>query len=81
MKKQTRREQLGNKTLNVLIPVFSLLSTATCYDGRGRFYQGSVNITRSGIQCQPWNKQVCKHEQLSKSAIIAIGGSGIIINV
>ncbi|XP_023194565.1 muscle, skeletal receptor tyrosine-protein kinase [Xiphophorus maculatus] len=43
--------------------------TTTCYDGRGRFYQGSVNITRSGIQCQPWNKQVPHQHRLSVDVI------------
>uniref|UniRef100_A0A087Y3A2 receptor protein-tyrosine kinase n=1 Tax=Poecilia formosa TaxID=48698 RepID=A0A087Y3A2_POEFO len=43
--------------------------TTTCYDGRGRFYQGRVNITRSGIQCQPWNKQVPHQHRLSVDVV------------
>ncbi|KAM4719708.1 muscle, skeletal receptor tyrosine-protein kinase [Anableps anableps] len=43
--------------------------TTTCYNGRGRFYQGSVNITRSGIQCQPWNQQVPHQHRLSVNVI------------
>ncbi|OQR70746.1 tyrosine-protein kinase transmembrane receptor Ror2-like [Tropilaelaps mercedesae] len=30
---------------------------ATCVRGRGRFYQGRVNVTKSGIPCQPWDAQ------------------------
>lgn len=32
-------------------------ATATCVRGRGRFYQGRVNTTKSGIPCQPWDAQ------------------------
>ncbi|KAK1800578.1 hypothetical protein P4O66_005788 [Electrophorus voltai] len=30
---------------------------ATCYNGRGRFYQGTHNVTASGIPCQRWDQQ------------------------
>ncbi|XP_015240262.1 PREDICTED: muscle, skeletal receptor tyrosine-protein kinase [Cyprinodon variegatus] len=43
--------------------------TKTCYNGRGRFYQGSVNMTRSGIHCQPWNQQVPHQHRLSVDVI------------
>lgn len=31
--------------------------TYTCIKGRGRFYQGSVNKTKTGIPCQRWDAQ------------------------
>ncbi|XP_071207662.1 muscle, skeletal receptor tyrosine-protein kinase [Salvelinus alpinus] len=31
--------------------------TTTCYNDKGRFYQGPVNITSSGIPCQRWSQQ------------------------
>lgn len=31
--------------------------TTYCYNERGRFYQGSVNVTQSGIPCQKWSLQ------------------------
>uniref|UniRef100_A0A8C7S7M7 receptor protein-tyrosine kinase n=1 Tax=Oncorhynchus mykiss TaxID=8022 RepID=A0A8C7S7M7_ONCMY len=31
--------------------------TTTCYNDKGRFYQGPVNITGSGIPCQKWSQQ------------------------
>ncbi|KAH7971224.1 hypothetical protein HPB49_020466 [Dermacentor silvarum] len=31
--------------------------TVNCIKGRGRFYQGSVNVTKSGIPCQRWDVQ------------------------
>ena len=31
--------------------------TYTCIKGRGRFYQGPVNVTRTGIPCQRWDSQ------------------------
>uniref|UniRef100_A0A8C0J727 receptor protein-tyrosine kinase n=1 Tax=Chelonoidis abingdonii TaxID=106734 RepID=A0A8C0J727_CHEAB len=33
-------------------------TTTTCYKGNGRFYQGAVNVTTSGIPCQKWSEQV-----------------------
>uniref|UniRef100_A0A8C5DBM7 receptor protein-tyrosine kinase n=1 Tax=Gouania willdenowi TaxID=441366 RepID=A0A8C5DBM7_GOUWI len=43
--------------------------TTTCYNGRGRFYQGSDNMTRSGIQCQPWDQQAPHQHRLSVDVI------------
>ncbi|XP_034997259.1 muscle, skeletal receptor tyrosine-protein kinase [Hippoglossus stenolepis] len=43
--------------------------TTTCYNDRGRFYQGSVNVTRSGIPCQPWSQQVPHQHRLSVDVI------------
>ncbi|KAM9793457.1 muscle, skeletal receptor tyrosine-protein kinase isoform X1 [Syngnathus typhle] len=43
--------------------------TTTCYRDRGRFYQGSVNVTRSGIPCQPWDQQAPHQHRLSVDAI------------
>ncbi|XP_076346339.1 tyrosine-protein kinase transmembrane receptor Ror2-like isoform X2 [Tachypleus tridentatus] len=31
--------------------------TTDCVLGRGRFYQGTVNVTKSGIPCQSWDSQ------------------------
>ncbi|XP_072373434.1 muscle, skeletal receptor tyrosine protein kinase-like isoform X2 [Scyliorhinus torazame] len=33
------------------------LVTKMCYNDNGRFYQGSVNVTASGIPCQKWSQQ------------------------
>ncbi|XP_067339878.1 muscle, skeletal receptor tyrosine-protein kinase [Channa argus] len=43
--------------------------TTTCYNDRGRFYQGSVNVTRSGLPCQPWSEQVPHQHRLSVDVI------------
>ncbi|XP_019729622.1 muscle, skeletal receptor tyrosine-protein kinase [Hippocampus comes] len=43
--------------------------TTTCYSDRGRFYQGSVNVTRSGIPCQLWDQQVPHQHRLSVDAV------------
>ncbi|XP_040216595.1 muscle, skeletal receptor tyrosine-protein kinase isoform X1 [Rana temporaria] len=32
--------------------------TKTCYRGTGRHYQGNVNTTASGTQCQKWSQQL-----------------------
>lgn len=31
--------------------------TYTCIKGRGRFYQGPVNVTKTGLACQKWDSQ------------------------
>ncbi|XP_072444215.1 muscle, skeletal receptor tyrosine-protein kinase isoform X3 [Chiloscyllium punctatum] len=33
------------------------LITKVCYSDNGRFYQGMVNVTASGIPCQKWSEQ------------------------
>uniref|UniRef100_A0A8C7X3E4 receptor protein-tyrosine kinase n=1 Tax=Oryzias sinensis TaxID=183150 RepID=A0A8C7X3E4_9TELE len=38
--------------------------TTTCYNDKGRLYQGNINVTRSGIPCQPWNQQVPHQHRL-----------------
>uniref|UniRef100_A0A3Q3J6G5 receptor protein-tyrosine kinase n=1 Tax=Monopterus albus TaxID=43700 RepID=A0A3Q3J6G5_MONAL len=38
---------------------------AACYNDRGRFYQGSLNVTRSGIPCQLWSQQVPHQHRMS----------------
>ncbi|XP_062291107.1 muscle, skeletal receptor tyrosine-protein kinase [Scomber scombrus] len=43
--------------------------TRTCYIDRGRFYQGSTNVTRSGKPCQPWSQQVPHQHRLSVDVI------------
>eukprot|EP00093_Oithona_nana_P009614 09614.XXX_342720_345642_1 [CDS] Oithona nana genome sequencing. len=30
------------------------LATTNCIKGSGRFYQGHLNVTKSGLECQPW---------------------------
>ncbi|XP_077500568.1 tyrosine-protein kinase transmembrane receptor Ror2-like [Amblyomma americanum] len=35
--------------------------TVNCIKGRGRFYQGAVNVTKSGIPCQRWSVQEPHH--------------------
>uniref|UniRef100_A0A673A9T4 receptor protein-tyrosine kinase n=1 Tax=Sphaeramia orbicularis TaxID=375764 RepID=A0A673A9T4_9TELE len=44
-------------------------STSSCYNDRGRFYQGNLNETRSGIPCQPWNQQDPHEHRLSVDVI------------
>ncbi|KAJ8007506.1 hypothetical protein DPEC_G00118200 [Dallia pectoralis] len=43
--------------------------TTTCYDDKGRFYQGPVNRTRSGTACQRWNQQDPQQHRLSVDVI------------
>ncbi|XP_011603288.2 muscle, skeletal receptor tyrosine-protein kinase isoform X2 [Takifugu rubripes] len=43
--------------------------TTTCFSDRGRFYQGGVNVTRSGTPCQPWNHQLPHQHRLSADVI------------
>ena len=31
--------------------------TRDCVKGRGRFYQGNVNVTKDGLPCQKWDEQ------------------------
>ncbi|CAG7835412.1 unnamed protein product [Allacma fusca] len=31
--------------------------TYDCQKGRGRFYQGTMNVTKTGLACQSWNSQ------------------------
>ncbi|XP_062268195.1 muscle, skeletal receptor tyrosine-protein kinase [Platichthys flesus] len=50
--------------------------TTTCYNDRGRFYQGSVNVTRSGIPCQPWSQQVPHQHRLSVDVIPELRSAG-----
>ncbi|KAG0410583.1 hypothetical protein HPB47_012298 [Ixodes persulcatus] len=35
--------------------------TVNCIKGRGRFYRGTVNVTKSGIPCQRWEVQEPHH--------------------
>ncbi|KAM6902973.1 LOW QUALITY PROTEIN: muscle, skeletal receptor tyrosine-protein kinase [Xenentodon cancila] len=50
--------------------------TSTCYNDRGRFYQGPENVTRSGIDCQPWDQQVPHQHRLSVDIIPELKNSG-----
>ncbi|GCB64141.1 hypothetical protein scyTo_0013290 [Scyliorhinus torazame] len=42
---------------NVLPWQLSARGKEMCYNDNGRFYQGSVNVTASGIPCQKWSQQ------------------------
>ncbi|XP_062334499.1 muscle, skeletal receptor tyrosine-protein kinase [Osmerus eperlanus] len=50
--------------------------TTTCYDDRGRFYQGGVNVTSSGVPCQPWNQQNPHQHRLSAEVIPELRNAG-----
>ncbi|XP_031711872.1 muscle, skeletal receptor tyrosine-protein kinase [Anarrhichthys ocellatus] len=43
--------------------------TTTCFSDKGRFYQGSANVTRSGVPCQSWSQQVPHQHRLSVHVI------------
>ncbi|KTG43975.1 hypothetical protein cypCar_00009429 [Cyprinus carpio] len=43
--------------------------TTTCYNDKGRFYQGSHNMTASSIPCQRWNQQYPHQHRLSVDVI------------
>ncbi|XP_051784281.1 muscle, skeletal receptor tyrosine-protein kinase [Erpetoichthys calabaricus] len=43
--------------------------TKTCYNEKGRFYQGMVNVTATGIPCQNWSKKVPHFHRLSPDNI------------
>ncbi|XP_028830207.1 muscle, skeletal receptor tyrosine-protein kinase isoform X1 [Denticeps clupeoides] len=45
------------------------LVTNACYNDRGRFYQGAVNVTLSGIPCQKWSQQDPHRHRLSAEVI------------
>lgn len=44
----------------VVLYVFTFvpISAGKCYSDNGRYYQGLVNTTTSGIPCQKWSEQV-----------------------
>lgn len=46
-----------NYTFRILIPI-SLFASDDCIKGTGRFYQGKVNVTKDGIECQRWDSQL-----------------------
>ncbi|KAM8827419.1 muscle, skeletal receptor tyrosine-protein kinase [Spinachia spinachia] len=43
--------------------------TTACFSERGRFYQGSADVTRSGVSCQSWSQQVPHQHRLSVDVI------------
>ncbi|XP_016429181.1 muscle, skeletal receptor tyrosine protein kinase-like isoform X2 [Sinocyclocheilus rhinocerous] len=43
--------------------------TTTCYNDKGRFYQGTHNMTASSIPCQRWNQQDPHQHRLSLDVI------------
>ncbi|KAJ3605604.1 hypothetical protein NHX12_027649, partial [Muraenolepis orangiensis] len=48
--------------------------TTTCYEDRGRFYQGQTNTTVSGIPCQAWRLQA-PHQHLLSAVVPELRGS------
>lgn len=41
-----------------------LIATDDCYVDRGRWYNGTVNVTAKGIPCQPWeDNQPHQHDR------------------
>lgn len=50
--------------------------TTTCYNEKGRFYQGNINVTRSGTPCQPWTAQEPHEHRLSVDVIPELKNSG-----
>ncbi|XP_053739336.1 muscle, skeletal receptor tyrosine-protein kinase [Synchiropus splendidus] len=50
--------------------------TTTCYNEKGRFYQGNINVTRSGTPCQPWTAQEPHQHRLSVDVIPELKNSG-----
>ncbi|MBN3297786.1 MUSK kinase, partial [Amia calva] len=43
--------------------------TTKCYKNRGRFYQGTINVTFSGTPCQKWSQMVPHFHRLSPDVI------------
>ncbi|GFV01577.1 tyrosine-protein kinase transmembrane receptor Ror2 [Trichonephila clavipes] len=46
--------------------------TEYCIRDRGRFYQGTMNVTKSGIPCQKWDSQKDYDEQFTKTLLETI---------
>ncbi|XP_027205608.2 tyrosine-protein kinase transmembrane receptor Ror2-like [Dermatophagoides pteronyssinus] len=51
---QTNPEQCSHAELTTFR---SDKATIDCIEGRGRFYQGTINITKHGLPCQRWDSQ------------------------
>ena len=50
--------------LFLFITMSNIFLTASCVKGNGRYYQGKVNTTKGGLQCQPWyTEKPHKHNQ------------------
>ncbi|XP_029470685.1 muscle, skeletal receptor tyrosine-protein kinase isoform X2 [Rhinatrema bivittatum] len=61
------------------IPYFDLKKeniTKTCYRDNGRFYQGSVSATASGIPCQKWSEQAPHLHRRSPQVFPELSNSG-----
>ncbi|XP_038066705.1 inactive tyrosine-protein kinase transmembrane receptor ROR1-like, partial [Patiria miniata] len=56
-----RLPRIGTKEsencIRIGIPSVKAVSDVNCYNGSGIFYRGKVNHTKSGYECQPWEKQ------------------------
>ncbi|OCT97975.1 tyrosine-protein kinase transmembrane receptor ROR2 isoform X1 [Xenopus laevis] len=64
----------ASNCMRIGVPVEKLNRYQQCYNGTGTDYRGSVSVTKSGHQCQPWNNQVPHSHSLSSAAHPEIGG-------
>ncbi|KAG8455369.1 hypothetical protein GDO86_001532 [Hymenochirus boettgeri] len=60
--------------MRIGIPVEKLNRYQQCYNGTGLDYRGSVSVTKSGHQCQPWSSQFPHGHKLSSADYPEIGG-------
>ncbi|XP_022314567.2 tyrosine-protein kinase transmembrane receptor Ror2-like [Crassostrea virginica] len=49
--------------------------TNKCYKGTGQWYNGTVNVTKSGIPCQPWDSQYPHTHQRLPSVFPSLQGA------
>ncbi|XP_069481737.1 tyrosine-protein kinase transmembrane receptor ROR2 [Ambystoma mexicanum] len=60
--------------MRIGIPVERLTRYQQCYNDSGTEYRGTVSVTRSGHQCQPWNSQFPHSHHLASMTYPEIGG-------
>ncbi|XP_040210746.1 tyrosine-protein kinase transmembrane receptor ROR2 [Rana temporaria] len=60
--------------MRIGIPMERMNRYQQCYNGTGTDYRGSVSVTKSGHQCQPWNSQFPHSHQLFPAEYPEIGG-------